>query len=98
MKIYYPQVGHFNYYQEPYNTARKASMTVNDILLSCKKLRDSQDKDVLLILNFPMLVNDQELDRVARISTHVFITPIQSFTGTIIQEDEQFWLYEVFKK
>ncbi len=98
VKIYYPQVGHFNYYQEPYNTARKASMTVNDILLSCKKLRDSQDKDVLLILNFPMLVNDQELDRVARISTHVFITPIQSFTGTIIQEDEQFWLYEVFKK
>ena len=94
-KIFFPQVNHFSYYQEPFNKSRKPILQMNDIISSCTNFTEKQNKKVLLILNFPiMLNNNQPLDS-AMISQKSKITLLKSFTGKIIQKDEQFWLYEV---
>jgi hypothetical protein len=56
---------------------------------------EKQNKKVLLILNFPLIDNYGQIVSAGMISQHMQLQLLQSFTGEIIQSDEQFWLYEV---
>jgi hypothetical protein len=96
-KMFFPQVDHFGYYQEPFNKARKRTMQLSDIFASCRSFTEKQDRKVLLVLNFPLSDKSGQIISAKIISQNLQLRLVRSFTGEIIQPDEQFWLYEVAK-
>jgi len=96
-KIFFPQVNHFSYYQEPFNKLRKPYVPFPEIIAACTDFTEKQNKNVLLILNFPLTDNKQQLITEGMLSQHSKMKLLQSFSGDVIQPDEQFWLYEATK-
>lgn len=97
-KVYFPQVQHFAYYQEPFNLSRKREIPIPEILSACLAFTEKENQQVLLILTSPLMENDGQLAAQGMLSQQTGFTLLQSFTGNIIQPDEQFWLYEIKKE
>ena len=93
-KMYFPQIGHYNYYREPFNKLRKPEITTAELIEACTNFTEKQNKSVLLVLNFPVNDNNQQLITNTMLSANTSMSLLQQFTGKIIQQDEQFYLYE----
>lgn len=93
-EIYFPQSNEKNYVWNPWNKNYKRDIPISDVLGACIKYSEIQNKNVLLILNFPLVDNSQHELIDGMLTKKSSITLLKSFTGDIIQSDEQFWLYE----
>ena len=94
--IYYPQIGRESYYSGCLEKDFKQNLPFSDIVTSCTKFTEGENKKVLLILNFPIMIDsDHMLVEPAMISKKSYISFLQAITGEVINPDEQFWLYEV---
>ncbi|MCX6296297.1 MAG: hypothetical protein NTX97_09550 [Bacteroidetes bacterium] len=94
-KIYFPQSNSVGYVWEPYEKNYNQNISMNDVLSSCIKHTEQLNKKVVLILNTPLVDANQQQIGGGMLTNRSKITLLRSFTGDIIQTDEQFWLYEV---
>ncbi len=93
-KIFFPQVNHYNYYHEPFNKNRKALLSYYEVVASCIKFTEEQNKQVLLILSFPLLNKNNQAINEIMLSGKTKLKFIKGFSGKTIQPDEQYFLYE----
>jgi hypothetical protein len=97
-KMYFPQSNSIGYVWEPYGKNYNQNISMDEVLVSCIKYSEQLNKKVLLILNTPLADANQQQLTDAMLSGKTRITLIKYFTGDIIQQDEQYWLYEVALK
>jgi hypothetical protein len=97
-KIYYPQQNAFAYASGDFLDNFKKAISSNELVDACLKFSDGDGKNVLLILNFPIMADQgQMLTGPTQISKNSIIRLLHAVTGDVINKDEQFWLYEVTK-
>jgi hypothetical protein len=97
-KIFYPQQGRFAYSSGDFLDDFKSSVPASELFGSCLRFTEGEGKKVLLILNFPLMADREHvLAGPALISKNSSIELLQAVTGDVINQDEQFWLYEVAK-
>jgi hypothetical protein len=97
-KIFYPQQNRFAYSAGDFLDGFKRSLPASELFSSCLNFTEGEGKNVLLILNFPIMTDGgQILEGPAMISKKSSITLIKAITGDVVNKDEQYWLYEVCK-
>lgn len=95
-KVYFPQTGKFSYHDDAFNPSRKNTMPLNEVISECVQLAESNDKPVLLILNFPIMATKERIFAgPAMITPTTSIKLIQDFPDEVICGDEVYWLYEL---
>ncbi len=96
-KTYFPQSNSIDYVWNPFDKNYKQNISISEVLDACINYSEIQKTKVILILNFPLMDNHQTELSNAMLTENSSIALLKSFTGDIIQTDEQFWLYEVRK-
>lgn len=95
-KVYFPQTEQFNYHDDAYNPSRKKVMPLQEVINQCMQFTEVDGKSVLLILNFPIMANkDQILAGPAMITPKTSIKLVKDFHEEVICGDEVYWLYEL---
>jgi len=93
-KMYFPQGKSYNYFWSQFDKNYNRDIPITDVFEACTNYTEKQQKKVLLILNFPLTDNKQQQLSNAMLTQKTSISLLQSFTGDIIQSDEQYWIYE----
>jgi len=95
-KVYFPQTEKFNYHDDAYNPTRKKVMPLQEVIEQCVQFTEDKSKPVILILNFPIMENsDQILSGPAMITPKTSIKLVKDFPDEVICGDEVYWVYEL---
>ncbi len=93
-QMFFPQSGQKEYVWQPFESTYKRDIPLNEVFYACSNYTEQQNKKVLLVLNFPLSDSNQQPISAAMLSPKTSVTFLKAFTGDVIQEDEQFWIYE----
>jgi hypothetical protein len=94
-KIYYPQSNEYGT-KVLWGVNRKVGIHFNDILNRSVLLLNKYNKDILLILNYPLRDNRMRPVMEAPISNNIRLRFIKEFAEAIV-EDERYFLYLIYK-
>ncbi len=94
-KIYYPQTGIFQTYVDWLNKNRREIMPLNEVLDRAIIVHLKYKRNVLLILNFPLVDLQKHPVRQMPIVDNIGLKYVNSFRQTIV-EDEAYFLYLIY--
>lgn len=95
--VFYPQSKTSGITWDTWNPERRNDITVEEIFNTSMEQMDKNNKNALLILNFPLTDANGRLVPEQQIRENVMLRLVNVFEGDVIQGDEQFWLYTMTK-
>ncbi len=95
--VFYPQSNTSGITWDTWNPQRRNDITVEEIFNSSMEQMDKNQKNVLLILSFPLTDANNRLVPEQQIRENILLRLVNVFEGDVIQGDEQYWLYTLTK-
>jgi hypothetical protein len=96
--IFFPQTNRFSKIVEYFGVNRNPKPDIRDILQKSSHIVTYNNKKVLIILNIEIRGPNGIPISSATLLNNMLLKKIKSFEGDIIQPDEQYYLYELFRK
>ncbi len=96
-EMYFPQSNSSSFVWQPFTKNYTRDIPLTNVFDACINYSEHENRKVILVLSFPLIDNNKQELNNSMLTNNSSIKLLKSFTGDIIQEDEQFWLYEITK-